>query len=178
MAALFGCGPQPQRPPLQTGMPVPAEWRSPGSPQAQSGTTVYWVFRTADCLTCQNLDQEIRALHRRHGTELGTIAIHVGEPDRESIPRAYLRTRRVPASVVTIRPRPDAALPPDSLLPGVYVARGGIVTWSAPLRREPRTLSTRLDSAVNAAVRTSSHVVAGSRVRVPPRQAALTKEST
>jgi hypothetical protein len=135
---------------VQVGDRLPMEWRS-GSNAGSAAPVLVWVFRTDDCLTCQQLDYEVRRAQRRYGERLSVTAVHVGSERARKIPEAFLAERRVRASLITISPARSRVIVSDSMLPAVYLADRDVVLWSRSLRTGWKTLEAELDSALASA---------------------------
>lgn len=147
-AVLAAACAAPEAAPLHPGSTVPAAWRT--SAAAADEPTLFWVFRTADCLTCQNLDFEVRRVQRRLGERVRVVVVHVGAERDEAIPRAYLRERRVRAELRTVPAALHRRILPDTAIPAVYLADHGVIRWHTRLSDNPDQVSTRLDRALAA----------------------------
>jgi hypothetical protein len=121
---------------LRAGGTVPAEWLTAGgAPAVPAGqTTLVWVFRTDDCLTCQSFDYAVRRLQATYGDSLPFVAVHVGDAARERVPRSFFRARRIQvARSVTLSPRRFRRSHRETGLPALLVVRGSTVAWSSAL---------------------------------------------
>ncbi|HEX8391924.1 MAG TPA: hypothetical protein VF665_06130 [Longimicrobium sp.] len=145
--SIAACAGTPEAALLKPGSTIPAVWRD--STSAGGGPTLFWVFRTNDCLTCQNLDYQVRRVQRRFGGRLHFVAVHVGSPRDESIPRAYLRERRVRAELRTVSSAEMRRVLPDGAIPAIYLADGALIRWHTRLADDPEKVALRLDHALN-----------------------------
>ncbi|MCA1791506.1 MAG: hypothetical protein LC667_17155 [Thioalkalivibrio sp.] len=121
---------------LRAGETVPDKWLATdgAAGAALAETKLVWVFRTADCLTCQSFDYAVRRLQSTYGDSLPFFAVHVGEPAREQVPRSFFLARRIRvARTVTLSPRQFSRYYRDTGLPALLVVRGSTVVWSSSL---------------------------------------------
>ena len=133
---------------LGPGDPVPAGWLPASS--AQSGPALVWLFRTEDGLACESLDFSLRRLQRAYGGTIVLGVVHVGHEEHASIPRAFLRSRRIsPAAEMRIEPGEFRRAYGDVLLPALIAVRDGRITWSSAAASEPLT-PVALDSLLGA----------------------------
>ena len=140
-----GCAPD-DVVPLRVGTEVPATWRPEGG--ARPEVYLVWIARTRDCLSCQEIDFDLRRVQARfHGT-VPLVALHVGAAEDEGVPRAFLRTRRVEAQVRTVSPRAFRRLHGDAVVPSLHLVRDGRIAWTSALRPRPGDGPVRLDTLV------------------------------
>ncbi len=135
---------------LRAGGSVPAEWLVPDDkPASAAGRThLVWVFRTADCLSCQSFDYAVRRLQSTYGDSLPLVAVHVGEVSRAQVPQSFFRARRIRISrTITLSPRQFGRRYGDGGLPALLVVRGSTVAWSSALPAGVAN-ATQLDSLV------------------------------
>ena len=121
---------------LRAGGTVPAEWLTAGGAPAMPArqTTLVWVFRTDDCLSCQSFDYAVRRLQATYGDSVPFVAVHVGDAAREQVPRSFFRARRIQvARSVTLSPRRFSRSYRETGLPALLVVRGSTVAWSSSL---------------------------------------------
>lgn len=150
--ASGACRSAPAVRPLRTGAEVPAEWLAdaPAPATAPGATSLVWVFRTEDCLNCQSFDYAIRRLQALHRDSVPLVAVHVGSPDREQVPRAFFRSRRIDVDRrVTVSPRAYQRAYGPGGLPALLVVREGRVVWSSELPSGVATPA-QLDSLVRS----------------------------
>lgn len=102
-----------------------------------------WVVRTRDCLTCQDLDYALRRAQVTYGSTLPLVVVHLGRPVNESVPRAYLRDRRVLASFTSVSPRVFSPNDEDGSIPALLLVRNDTIVW---VTREVRGGDLPLDS--------------------------------
>jgi hypothetical protein len=152
VAATMACSPDSERAattsPMALHSAVPAAWHP--IPAARASTFMLWVFRTEDCLSCQALDYELRRVQRRYGHRIPLVAVHIGGAKHESVARAFLTTRRVQASLVTVPPSEYRRLFGESVLPSVHVVQEGRIAWSAEIFNDTTPLAPRLDRALHS----------------------------
>ncbi|HEX2209767.1 MAG TPA: hypothetical protein VHG93_18950 [Longimicrobium sp.] len=161
-AALGGC--TPPGPPLSRGDAVPESWLTGAPATADSQVVLVWLFRTADCLTCQSLDYAIRRI-QAGGDAPPFAAVHVGRTDGESVPRHFFRGRRIRvASLVTVSPGEFRGAAGSTPLPALLVTRGRRVAWTSALPRGVTTAE-QLDSLIQDV----RGAVAAGGTSVPPR---------
>lgn len=142
---------------LRAGGSVPAEWLATGgtSGSAAAPTQLVWVFRTADCLSCQSFDYAVRRLQSAYGDSLPLVAVHVGETSRAQVPGSFFRARRIRISrTTTLSPRQFGRRYGDAGLPALLVVRGSTVVWSSALPSGVAN-ATQLDSLIQ---RVRAHV--------------------
>ncbi|HLM68795.1 MAG TPA: hypothetical protein VK358_14745 [Longimicrobium sp.] len=121
---------------LRAGTTLPSGWfAEPAAPAgADAQTRLVWVFRTADCLSCQSFDYAVRRLQSTYGDSLPFVAVHVGDAEREQVPRSFFRARRIQvARTLTLPPRQFSRRYRDTGLPALLVVRGSTVAWSSSL---------------------------------------------
>lgn len=133
---------------LQTGAAAPAEWQI--APPLRPRTHLVWLVRTADCLTCQDVDYAFRRVHARWGRDVPLMVVHVGSRRSESVPRAFLESRRVAASFQTVSPRAFARRFGDAVIPAIYLINDGLIAWTSSDLRTPGAAKISLDSIVAA----------------------------
>lgn len=145
---LAACGgAAPARAVLATGAPAPSEWAVPAWSPAPR-TYVVWVVRTEDCLTCQEVDYALRRVQARFGGDVPLLVVHVGRARSETIPREFLRSRRVDAAFLTLSPGAFARRFGDPVVPALHVVDGGVIAWSSADLRSRGALRVPLDSLV------------------------------
>ena len=135
---------------LRAGGSVPAEWLATGtrSGSAVGPTQLVWVFRTADCLSCQAFDYAVRRLQATYDDSLPLVAVPVGQTSRDQVPRSFFRARRIRISrTITLSPRQFSRRYGDSGLPALLVVRGSTVVWSSALPAGVAN-ATQLDSLI------------------------------
>ena len=109
-----------------------------------------WVFRTADCLSCQSIDYVVRRLNAAHGDSLRVLAIHIGDQAGRSVVDRFVTTRRVALDgLVTISPREFSRHFRSTALPALLVVGGDRVEWSSAIPRGVAGLA-QIDSVVRA----------------------------
>lgn len=132
---------------LSRGDAVPESWLGNEAAAADSQVILVWLFRTADCLTCQSLDYAVRRIQARAEAP-PFVAVHVGRHDQEEVPRHFFRSRRIRvASLVTVSPREFRAAAGETPLPALLVTSGRRVAWTSALPQGVATAE-QLDSLV------------------------------
>lgn len=132
--AASACAPPGEE--LRAGSTLPAEWLAAEAPSGSAAgeTRLVWVFRTADCLSCQSFDYAVRRLQAAYGDSLPLVAVHVGEAARAQVPRSFFKARRVQVDrTVTLPPRRFEERYGGTALPALLVVRGNTVAWSSTL---------------------------------------------
>lgn len=132
--AASACAPPGEE--LRAGSTLPPEWLAAGDAagSAAKETRLVWVFRTADCLSCQSFDYAVRRLQAVYGDSLSLVAVHVGETARAQVPRSFFRARRIQVDrTVTLSPRQFEGRYGNTALPALLVVRGSTVAWSSTL---------------------------------------------
>lgn len=152
LAAMAGASCSDRRPDLAAGMTLPPAWLADGS-HAQApaaGTGVVWVFRTADCLSCQSIDYVVRRLSAAHGDSLRVLAIHIGDQAGRSVVDRFIAGRRVGLDgLITISPREFSRHFRSTALPALLVVGGDRVEWSSAIPQGVAELA-QIDSVVRA----------------------------
>jgi hypothetical protein len=121
---------------LRAGTTLPSDWLAETAAPVAAGaqTSLVWVFRTADCLSCQSFDYAVRRLQTTYGDSLPFVAVHVGEAESEQVPRSFFRARRIQvARTLILSPRQFSRRYRDTGLPALLVVRGSTVAWSSSL---------------------------------------------
>jgi hypothetical protein len=137
---------------LAAGMALPAEWLSAGNDARVpvAGAGVVWVFRTADCLSCQSIDYVVRRLTAAHGDSLRVLAIHIGDEAGRSVVDRFITSRRVALdALTTVSPREFSRHFRSTALPALLVVQGDRVEWSSAIPQGVAEL-TQIDSVVRA----------------------------
>jgi hypothetical protein len=130
---------------LVVGDTVPSEWTDGKGTQA-----LLWTFRTRDCLSCDELDREIRRIQMEHRPTLPLLALHVGVPADSTIPRAFFRSRRVQVkSLRHIGERSFHRRYPEAILPTLYLVRQGRVVWMSTSQGTYDAATPSLDSILS-----------------------------
>lgn len=128
---------------------VPAEWIARPGAFAQS-TTLVWLFRTDDCLTCQSFDYAVRRLQAIYGDSVPFVAVHIGDASREQVPRSFFRSRRISvARLITVPPRSFRRSDREGKLPALLVVHGRRVVWTSTLPQGVATAA-QVDSIVRS----------------------------
>lgn len=116
---------------LSRGSMVPAQWMAPGADTA-GNASILWVFRTEDCLTCQNMDYPVRKVQSSFGPSVPLFAVHVGSEEQAAIPQSFFRTRRLRVEQSVNVPLRDFRNEfGDVALPALYVVKGRRILWSS-----------------------------------------------
>lgn len=135
---------------LAIGSPVPADWVPPEAGVAPS-TFVVWVFRTADCLTCQTMDYSVRRVQASFGSAVPLVAVHIGAAADSLLPRSFFLQKRLTVSrTVTMSSRDFARKYSETDLPVIYVVKDGGIAWSSTSRGRPAGARIPLDSLVGS----------------------------
>jgi hypothetical protein len=139
---------------MRAGEPVPREWLPLAQAEAGAGsaeTSLVWVFRTRDCMTCQSFDYTIRRLQAIYRDSVPFAAVHVGTKAEASVPEAFFTSRRIKVSRSSRHsPREFDRRFPGAALPSLLVVREGRIVWSSVLPQGVST-SEQVDSIVRAA---------------------------
>lgn len=130
---------------LTPGEALPSAWRP--LPASGGTSSVVWIFRTDDCLSCQAMDYSLRRLQAAYGGRVALVAVHVGRGEDASIPAAFFAGKRLEtAAAVDVSPRAFRRAFGDVTLPVLLLARGDTVAWSSVAPGEPRLTAARIDS--------------------------------
>jgi len=140
-SALFGggCRGRPASEPLAVGSRVPAGWAEAGNATSRKDNVfVVWLFRTDDCLNCQNFDYALRRMAAEHGDNVPFVGVHVGNPRDIAVPRGFFQERRIPVhALITVKPRDfDTSRIRDWYIPGLYVVQDDRVVWAASKEKQ------------------------------------------
>lgn len=127
---------------------VPAAWTVAG-PRAGDTTAILWAFRSEDCMSCLEVDYDLRRVQARFGSAVPLLAVHVGSVADSLVLIACLRTRRLRADrAVTVSPRAFREMYPEATLPGLYLLQGRRIAWSAASQGGAQTARVQLDTLV------------------------------
>jgi hypothetical protein len=151
LASLLPACSRPQ-PEIATGTMLPEAWFPPSGPGEQIGTPgVMWVFRTADCLSCEELDFALRRL-KATLPDVEIRALHVGTSQERRLVERFLTGRRVGVqSTVTVSPREFQRAYGATALPAILIHSGGEVVWVSTRAGVPMQPAT-LDSLIRRIV--------------------------
>lgn len=141
-------GSEPPPAPLRAGSAAPQEWTGARREHA-ARTYLVWVVRTEDCFTCQEVDYEFRRVQARWGSDVPLRVLHVGSARSESVPRAFLASRRIQASYQTVSPRAFERRFGNSVVPAIHLVNNGTIVWSSADLRKPGPTRLSLDSLVS-----------------------------
>lgn len=140
---------------LGTGDAVPEGWLAGPGADLRAGTTVMWVFRSEDCLSCPDVDYPLRRLQARFGAEVPFVAVHVGGRHRDTLAASFFRQRRVAVRrAVTVDPRDFRRAFGDAPLPALYVVHAGEVRWTSAAQGTGPYRTIQLDTLVRDLVAT------------------------
>ncbi|MBW3570188.1 MAG: hypothetical protein KY467_03705 [Gemmatimonadetes bacterium] len=141
---------------LTAGDALPAEWKPA---DVDSGVALLWVFRTRDCLSCEEVDEHLRRVQREFGASVAIVAVHVGNARDATVPRSFFASRRVAlARQVRHTPREFRRTFGDVTLPAVLVASGSRIVWSSAGPASSALTPHRLDGVLRRHVGGSESV--------------------
>jgi hypothetical protein len=151
LLVAIGPGCSPVQPELTVGTTLSAEWFSTYSEQTVAGDGILWLFRTADCLSCEELDFAVRRVNAAM-PQMPVLALHVGtQKERRLVERFLVERRVLVESLVTLSPREFQRTYGSPVLPALLIHEGGKVVWMSTHQMDQQR-PTRLDSIVNLLV--------------------------